>query len=94
MTQAAWAAARTRNSYSAAQYRRVAGRRGQKRAVVAVAHSLLIAFYFILRDNVPYQDLGLDHFDRLTPARLTRSLVKRLERLSYKVTLEALEPAA
>jgi transposase len=94
LTQAAWAAARTRNSYSAAQYRRLAGRRGKKRAIVAVAHSLLIAFYFILRDDVPYQDLGAEHFERLTPARLTRSLVKRLQRLGYKVTLEALEPAA
>lgn len=94
LTQAAWAAARTRNSYSAAQYRRLAGRRGQKRAIVAVAHSLLVAFYFILRDDVPYQDLGADHLDRLTPARLTRSLVKRLERLGYNVTLKALEPAA
>lgn len=94
MTQAAWAAARTRHSYCAAQYRRLAGRRGQKRAVVAVAHSLLIAFYHILRDDVSYQDLGVEHFERLAPAKLTRSLVNRLERLGYKVTLEALEPAA
>jgi transposase len=94
LTQAAWAAARTRNTYSAAQFRRLASRRGKKRAIVAVAHSLLIAFYYMLRDNVPYHDLSPEHFDRLTPVKLTRSLVKRLERLGYKVTLEALEPAA
>jgi transposase len=94
LTQAAWAAARTRNTYSAAQFRRLASRRGKKRAIVAVAHSLLIAFYYMLRDNVPYRDLGPEHFDRLTPGKLTRSLVKRLERLGYKVTLDALEPAA
>ncbi len=94
LTQPAWAAARTRNSCSGAQYRRLAGRRGKKRALVAVGRSLRIAFYYILRDDVPYQDLGADHFDRLAPARLERSLVKRLERLGYKVTLETLDPAA
>jgi transposase len=90
-TQAAWAATRTKHTYAAAQFRRLAPRRGVKRAVVAVAHSLLVAAYYLIRDDVTYRDLGADHFDRLAPAQLTRSLVKRLERLGHKVTLE---PAA
>jgi transposase len=88
-TEAAWAAKNTRQTYAAAQFRRLVARRGAKRAVVAVAHSLLIAAYYIIRDEVTYRDLGPDHFDRLAPAQLTRALVKRLERLGHKVTLEA-----
>ena len=89
LTEAAWAAGRTRGTYAAAQFRRLVGRRGAKRAIVAVAHSLLVAAYYILRDDVTYRDLGPDHFDRLAPTQLTRYLVKRLERLGHKVTLEA-----
>ena len=92
--EAAWAAARTKNSYPAAQYRRLAARRGKKRAIVAVSHSLLIATYHVLRDGVPYQDLGAQHFDRLTLPQLTRHLVKRLEHLGHKVTLEPIDNVA
>jgi transposase len=89
LTEAAWAAKHTRGTYAAAQFRRLVARRGAKRAVVAVAHSLLIAAYYIIRDDVTYCELGPDHFDRLAPTQLTRYLVKRLERLGHKVTLEA-----
>ena len=94
LTEAAWAAARTKGTYAAAQYRRLVGRRGKKRAIVAVAHSLLIGAYHVLRQRVDYHDLGADHFDRLHPAQLTRHLVKRLERLGHKVTLEPMGVAA
>ena len=94
LTEAAWAAARTKDTYAAAQYRRLAGRRGKKRAIVAVAHSLLIATYHVLRHRVAYHDLGAHHFDRLNPTQLTRHLVKRLERLGHKVTLEPMGTAA
>jgi transposase len=94
LTQAAWAAARTKNSYFAGQFRRLAARRGKKRAIVAVSHSLLIAVYHVLRERVPYRELGAAHFDRLAPAQLTRYLVKRLERLGHKVTLEPTGVAA
>lgn len=94
LTEAAWAAVRTKGTYPAAQYRRLAGRRGKKRAIVAVSHSLLIAAYYVLRDGVPYHDLGAQHFDRFTPTHLTRYLVKRLERLGHKVTLEPMDVAA
>ena len=88
LTEAAWAAARIKDSYAAGQYRRLASRRGKKRAIVAVSHSLLIAVYHVLHDHVPYHDLRATHFDRLAPDQLTRYLVKRLERLGHKVTLE------
>lgn len=87
--QAAWAARNKRDSYLAAQFWRLAGRRGKKRAIVAVAHSILVAAYYIIRDNIDYHDLGAAHFDRLTPQQLTRHLVKRLEQLGHKVLLEA-----
>lgn len=88
LTEAAWAAVRRKDSYAAGQYRRLAGRRGKKRALVAVSHTLLIAVYHVLHHRVPYHDLGAAHFDRLAPHQLTRHLVKRLERLGHKVTLE------
>lgn len=88
LTEAAWAAARKKHSYFAGQYRRLAGRRGKKRAIVAVSHSLLIAVDQVLRHRVPYRELGEAHFDRLAPAQLTRYLVKRLERLGHQVVLE------
>lgn len=94
ITQAAWAAARTKGSYPQGQFRRIAARRGKKRAVVAVAHSLLIAAYHILHDDVPYHDLGAEHFNRLTPHARTRSLVTRLQRLGYEVTLQPGNAAA
>jgi transposase len=64
------------------------GRRGKKKAALAVGHSILVAAYHILRDGVPYQDLGPDHFDRLATHRLTRHYVGRLEQLGYHVTLD------
>lgn len=88
-TEAAWGAKHTRGTYAAQQYRRLVARRGAKRAIVAVGHSLLVAAYYVIRDDVTYRDLGPDHFDQLAPAQLTRYLVKRLERLGHKVTLEA-----
>ena len=94
LTEAAWAASRTKGSYFKAQYHRLVPRRGKKRAIVAVAHSLLGAMYHILRKRTPYQDLGPDPFDRLAPKHLTRYLVKRLEKLGHKVTLEPLREAA
>lgn len=86
--QAAWAARNKKHSYPAAQFRRLAARRGRKRAIIAVAHSLLVAAFYIIRDGGTYRDLGANHFDRLAPDQVTRYLVKRLERLGHKVTLE------
>jgi transposase len=88
LSQAAWAAARKKDSYFQAQYRRLAGRRGKKRAVVAVAHTLLEVIYHLLSNSQStFHDLGGNYFDTLDPQRLCRHLVRRLESLGYEVTL-------
>jgi transposase len=85
--EAAWAASRTKNTYLSAKYKRLCSRRGKKRAIVAVGHSILTAAYHVLKDRVVYRDLGPDHFDNLNKPRLTRYLVRRLENLGHHVTL-------
>ncbi len=93
LVQAAWAASHTKGTYVAAQYRRLAKRRGRKRALVAVGHTLLVIIYHVLKRGTTYQELGPDFLERLEPTRLTRQLVKRLEALGHKVTLEPLSAA-
>jgi transposase len=93
LVQAAWAASHTKRTYLAAQYRRLAKRRGCKRALVAVGHTLLVIIYHVLKRGTTYVELGADFLERLEPTRLTRQLVKRLEALGHKVTLEP-RPAA
>jgi len=94
LCQAAWAVSTKKNNYLSALYRRLAARRGNKRATIAVAHNLLVIAYYILRDGTCYQDLGADYFDRLNPEGLRRRLTKRLEGLGFKVTLEPLPQVA
>jgi transposase len=84
VVQAALAATRKNGSYAAAQFRRIAKRRGSQRAIVAVAHSLLVAAYYIVRDRAPYHDLGAEHFDRVAPEQLTKHYVRRLEQLGIR----------
>ena len=86
--QIAWAASRSKNTYCEALYRRLAPHRGKKRALIAVANSLLQAVWFILSRRQSYQDLGGDHFEQLHRERTTQTLVRRLERIGYRVTLE------
>ncbi len=93
LAQAAWAASHTKGTYLASQYRRLAGRRGKKRALIAVGHSMLVIFYHMLKQGTTYSELGGDFFDRLEPEHLTRYYVKRLEALGHKVTLESALPA-
>jgi transposase len=89
LTECGWGAGRARHTYLGAQYARLSRRRGKKKAVLAVGHSILVAAYYIVRDGVVYQDLGPDHFDRLDRERLTRHYIKRLEQLGHQVTLVA-----
>lgn len=88
LVQAAHAASRTKDNYLAAQFRRIAARRGKKRAAIAVAHSILVIAYHMLRDGTEYRELGGDYFDKRNKAQLQRNLVKRLEGLGLQVTLE------
>ena len=76
-----------RDSYLAAQYRRLVKRRGDKKAIVAVAHSILVIAYHVLRDGASYRELGSDYFDHLNAQRLTRYHTRRLAALGYTVTL-------
>jgi transposase len=76
-----------RDSYLAAQYRRLIKRRGDKKAIVAVAHSILVIAYHILRDGGSYRELGGNYFDHLNAQRLTRYHTQRLTALGYAVTL-------
>jgi transposase len=89
LVQAAHAAARTRGTYLSAQYRRLAARRGKKRAILAVAHSMLVMAYDMIQRREPYCDAGADLFDRLQPEDTARRLVKRLESLGYRVTIQS-----
>jgi transposase len=91
MTEIAWAASRTKNTYSREQYRKLAGHRGKKRALVAVANSLLQAAWHMLSYRQAYKELGPEYLQRLNQKELERSLIRRLESLGHKVTLE---PAA
>jgi len=88
LVEAAQAAAHTKDTYLSAQYHRIAARRGAKRAAVAVAHSMIVIIYHMLREGTAYQDLGSNHFDELNRNATVRRAVKRLEALGYKVTLE------
>jgi transposase len=88
LVQSAWAASHTKQTYLSAQYRRLAGRRGRKRALVALGHTLLVVIFQLLKKQTTYRELGADYFDRLDADRQARSLVRRLERLGHKVTLE------
>ena len=94
LVQVAWAASHTKGTYFAAQYRRLAGRRGKKRALVALGHTILVVIYYVLKRKTTYEELGADYLDRHDKDRMLASLVKRLERMGHKVTLEPCEPAA
>ena len=87
LVQAAWAAVRTKDSYLRAQYLRLRARRGAKKAIMAVAASILTAVYYMIRDGVPYKDLGIQYFDRRDRSRVARRFVARLKQLGYQVQI-------
>jgi transposase len=88
LVQAAHAASRKKQTYLAAQYRRLTARRGKKRAAIAVGHSILVIAYHILKAGTTYDDLGPASFDTRERAGVERRLVRRLEALGYTVTLQ------
>ena len=87
LVQCAWAATRTKDSYLNAQFHRIKARRGPKKAIMAVAASILTAIYHMLKDGTFYQDLGPNHFDPRTKERQKNRLIKRLAELGYVVEL-------
>jgi transposase len=93
MVQCAWAAVRTKGSYLGSLYHRLAARRGKKRAIVAVAHSMLVSFYHMLSNRQPYQDLGADYFDQRSKGVRVDWLLKQLTKLGYSAQLEPVAAA-
>jgi transposase len=88
LVEAARSAGRSKATYLGAQYRRIAARRGAKRAAVAVAHSILVIAYHILTRHEPYVDLGVAYFDERDRRAVERRLIKRLQGLGYEVSLQ------
>ncbi|HMA33045.1 MAG TPA: IS110 family transposase [Chloroflexia bacterium] len=93
LIQAALGATRSKGTYLGAQYRRLAARRGAKRAIVAVAHSLIVIIYHVIAERAPYRELGGDYFERGNAEAKAKRLVRRVEQLGYEVTLKP-KPAA
>ncbi len=93
LIEIAHVASKTRDTYLAAQYRRIAARRGKKRALVALGHTILVIIYHILTRRQPYHELGPAYFDQLDRQHLERRLVRRLERLGYAVSLQPAPPS-
>lgn len=89
LVEAAWAAAHTRGTYLSAQYHRLAARRGAKRAILAVAHTMLVTIYHMIHRGTSYQDLGDNYFDEHKADFTLRRSVRRIEKLGYKVTVQA-----
>lgn len=85
MTQCAWAATHKRDSYMCAQYHRIKARRGKKKAIVAVGATILRDIWHMLTNNSPYQELGVNFYDRRNRERSARRLIDRLEKMGYNV---------
>ena len=85
--EAAWAASRTKGTYLSALFRRIAARRGPKRAIVAVAHAILIIAYQMLKHNEPYRELGENYFDKINPEKTATRLIRRLQKMGYQVSI-------
>jgi transposase len=86
LVQAAWSAVRVKGSYLQAQFHRLRARRGAKKAIVAVAASMLTAAWHMLRNGTPWHDLGAAHFDRADAAKTANRLIRRLQQIGYQVT--------
>jgi transposase len=94
LVQAAWAATHTKGTYLAAQYQRLVKRKGKNRALVAVGHSILVIIYHVLSRRESYSELGGDYFDKRNVEAQRKRLVRQLESLGLKVTLEEVPVAA
>src|SRR5205823_3796431 len=94
LVEAAQAAARTKESYMGAKHRRIAARRGKKKATVAVARTILETACHLMIRKTRYKDLGKDYYDKRNPEKIIARLSKRIENLGYKVTVEQQKKAA
>jgi transposase len=94
LVQCAWAAVRKKASYLQAQFHRLRARRGAKKAIGAVAASILTAAYHMLKNGTLYHDLGPDHFDKRAQAKQVHRLIDRLRNLGFAVQITPVEAAA
>jgi hypothetical protein len=88
LCQSAWAISHQKDCHLAALFRRVRSRRGEQKAILAVAHQLLVILFYVVRDGSVYKELGEAHYDRQNKAKATRRLVERLQKLGYYVALQ------
>lgn len=88
LVQVAWVAARTKNTYLSAKYRRLASRIGKKKALIAIARRMLVSLYHILKKYEPYKELGKDYLDNLNRNKILRYHKKRLESLGYEIQIK------
>jgi transposase len=88
LVQVAWSAARTKRTYLSALYHRLSGRKGSKRAIIAVAHAILVIIYSMLRNHTTYRDLGQEYFDRINHQSVLNRAISRIQRLGYNVIIE------
>jgi hypothetical protein len=88
LAECAWAATRTKNTYLKSKYYSLVGRRGKKRALIAISHKILAISYHILKNKVPYKELGVSYLDERKKDKLTRNYKKRLAKLGYEVILK------
>jgi len=88
LTEFAWVASKTKDTYLRSKYHSLVGRRGKKKALVALGHKILIMCYHILKYRRPYKELGGDYLDKRRKEKITRSYIKRLNHLGYEVILK------
>lgn len=94
LTEAAWAASQSKGSYLKARYQRLAARRGKKRAALAIAHTILMMAYHIIKEQCTYKELGANYYDRLNEMHILKRLTSRIQALGYKVDLEKVQVVA
>lgn len=88
MIQCAQAASKNKNSFFYAQFCRISAHRGKKRAYVAVAHSMMVAIYHMLKEHIPYKDLGVCYYNQFNKEKKANSMIRKLQELGYQVTAE------
>lgn len=94
ITEAAWAACRTKNTFYNARYHRLAARRGKKRALIAVGHSILKSVWHVLKEACEYKELGADYLNQKMEGKRKNYLKKELESLGYKVQISKKDPTS
>jgi len=88
VVQCAWAATRTKGTYLRSKYDSLVGRRGKKKALIAVGHKILITTYFILKDKVTYKELGADYLEKMTKEKQVKRYLQRLKELGVEVEIQ------